>query len=424
MPACSESAVVRSPYPSETEQAPCEHARALETRNVNRFLSPTPVRAATLALVAALSGCTITSSDGLFSDKIDYRSQAQKTQPLEVPPDLTQLSREGRFQPQNGIVSATNYTNPSTAPAAQAAATQTVAPNAVGDLKMERNGNTRWLLSSRTPEQLWPLIEAFWKQHGFNLVTDSPEAGVMETDWAENRAKLPNDIIRNTIGKVFGSLYDTGERDKFRTRLERTPQGTEIYISHRGFEEVVTGQAREGTLWQPRKPDPGLEAEMLARLMVQLGSKEQEARDAVTATAPTPSAAPGGTPAASGPARARLLSDQPGAALQVDEPFDRAWRRVGLALDRSGFTVEDRDRANGIYYVRYADPKTAGEEEPNFFQKLFGAKGADTAPHRYRIQVQRGTTDRTTVSVLDSQGQPEKSDIGKGIVQLLVDDLK
>jgi outer membrane protein assembly factor BamC len=394
-------------------------------RNVNRFPPIRPVPAAALALALSLAGCS--SVENLLSgDKIDYRSAAAKTAPLEVPPDLTQLARDNRYQPQSGVVSATSFQNqPSAVPSVS---TQAVAPAQVGDVHVERQGNTRWLVTSQTPEQLWPQLRAFWQERGFNITIDSPEAGVMETDWAENRAKIPDDIIRRTLGKVLDSLYDTGLRDKFRTRVERTPQGTEIYISHRGMEEVLTGQARDNTVWKTRPSDPGLEAEMLSRLMVRLGAKEQEARAAVAAAAPASGAASGAaaTVAAgpAGPAHARLLTGQPAAALQVDEPFDRAWRRVGLSLDRTGFTVEDRDRANGIYYVRYADPKQAGKEEPNFFSKLFGGDKGAGAPQRYRIQVQRGGTENTTVSVLNPQGQPDNSDNAKQIISLLVEDLK
>jgi outer membrane protein assembly factor BamC len=394
-------------------------------RNVNRFPPIRPVPAAALALALSLAGCS--SVENLLSgDKIDYRSAAAKTAPLEVPPDLTQLARDNRYQPQSGVVSATSFQNqPSAVPSVS---TQAVAPAQVGDVHVERQGNTRWLVTSQTPEQLWPQLRAFWQERGFNITIDSPEAGVMETDWAENRAKIPDDIIRRTLGKVLDSLYDTGLRDKFRTRVERTPQGTEIYISHRGMEEVLTGQARDNTVWKTRPSDPGLEAEMLSRLMVRLGAKEQEARAAVAAAAPASGAASGAAAtvaaAPAGPAHARLLTGQPAAALQVDEPFDRAWRRVGLSLDRTGFTVEDRDRANGIYYVRYADPKQAGKEEPNFFSKLFGGDKGAGAPQRYRIQVQRGGTENTTVSVLNPQGQPDNSDNAKQIISLLVEDLK
>ena len=399
-------------------------------RNVNRPFSVTAVRAATLALAAMLSGCTMLSSVTGGDDKIDYRSQAQKTAPLEVPPDLTQLQREGRYQPQQGgVITASNYT-PATVPAAGAvaASTQAVAPQSVCDVRLERSGNTRWLVTSQAPEQVWPQVRAFWTQLGFNLATDSPETGVMETDWAENRAKLPNDLIRNTLGKLIDSLYSTGERDKFRTRVERTQAGTEITISHRGMEEVVNDKMSGTTQWQGRPSDASLEAEMLARLMVKLGAKEQEARAAVAtpsaATATTPPAAGATAPAApTGPARARLVSGQP-ATLQVDEPFDRAWRRVGLALDRTGFTVEDRDRANGIFYVRYADPKLAGKEEPGFFSRLFGRGDDKAAPVRYRIEVQRGQGTQTLVAVKNSAGQPETGDIGQRISGLLLEDLK
>jgi outer membrane protein assembly factor BamC len=257
------------------------------------------------------------------------------------------------------------------------------------------------------------LVRTFWKDSGFALVQDRADAGVLETDWAENRAKLPNDIVRRTVGRVFDSIFSTGELDKFRTRVERTPTGSDVFITHRGMQEVYTDQRKDSTVWQPRPADPQLEGEFLSRLMLKLGAKEEVAQTALT-------------PAASGPARARIVAGQPAATLQVDDNFDRAWRRVGLALDRSGFTVEDRDRAQGIYYVRYVDPKFAGREEPGFFSKLFsfgGKKADETQLARYRVAVKSDGT-KSTVSVLDAKGAPENGEVGKRIVGLLVDDLK
>ena len=278
---------------------------------------------------------------------------------------------------------------------------------------MVRAGNQRWLKTSLKPEQLWPLLRAFWQERGFTVTTDSAEVGVMETDWAENRSKLPQDGIRRMLGGVLNSLYDTGERDRFRTRVERAADGIEVYITHRGMEEVLQGQAKDQTTWRPRAADPQLEAEMLARLMLKLGAKEETARTSVVATAP-----------AAAPARARVLAGQPGAALEVDEAFDRAWRRVGVTLDRSGFTVEDRDRNAGLYFVRYVDPKLAAKDEPGFFSRLFG--GGDKAPAalgRYRINV-KAVGDKSQVNVLDSQGAADKGEVAQRIVSLLVDDLK
>jgi outer membrane protein assembly factor BamC len=123
------------------------------------------------------------------------------------------------------------------------------------------------------------------------------------------------------------------------------------------------------------------------------------------------------------PVRARILAGQSAATLQVDDNFDRAWRRVGLALDRSGFTVEDRDRAQGLYFVRYVDPKDIGKGEPGFFAKLFGTAGATVGPLRYRVQV-KGDGERSTVAVLNGQGAPEAGENGQRIVGLLLDELK
>jgi outer membrane protein assembly factor BamC len=392
---------------------------SLEKHFVTRFLASSPLRGAALLLamlpIAWLAGCS-TIEDFMSGDKLDYHSQGAKTPGLEVPPDLTQLARDSRYQtPSSGSVSATSFQAGAAAAAVATPQVVGVAPATVGDMTIERIGNTRWLKTSLTPDQLWPQLEAFWKERGFNLAQDQPTTGVMETDWAENRAKLPNDIIRNTIGKVFDSAYSTGERDKFRTRVERNGAGgSDVYISHRGMVETYIGEQKEQTVWQPRPADPQLEGEFLSRLMIKLGAKEEVAKASVDS-------APSGAP------RARLLSNQPGPTLQVDDNFDRAWRRVGLALDRSGFTVEDRDRAQGVYFVRYVDPRLAGREEPGFFGKLFnwgtGKKAEDGGPAKYRVVV-KAAGDACTVTVQNSQGAPENGDPGKRISTMLLDELK
>ncbi|WP_298824756.1 outer membrane protein assembly factor BamC [uncultured Piscinibacter sp.] len=375
---------------------------------MTRLSAHLPLRGAVLALGLALVGCS-TIENFVAGDKIDYRTAGNRTPGLEVPPDLTQLARDSRYLPAGGAVSAAAIQSAASAPATVQSAT-TVAPSQIGDVRIERQGSQRWLVTSLTPEQLWPRLQAFWKDNGFTLAIDQAATGIMETEWNENRAKLPQDVVRSTIGRVFDSLYSTGERDKFRTRVERTPAGSEVYISHRGAEEVYTSAQKESTVWQPRPADPQLEATFLARLMARLGVSEETAKTAV-ASAPVP------------PARARIVPNQPGATLQVDDSFERAWRRVGLALDRRGFTVEDRDRAQGLYFVRYIDPKDVGKTEPGFFAKLFGRDEAASSLARYRILV-KADGERANVSVQNAQGAPEPGETGQRIVALLLDELK
>lgn len=392
----------RTPEPA----ARAERPRAPETPFVTR-----PATLLLLAAAVSLGACS--SVENLLSgEKVDYRSAAAKGPALDVPPDLTQLSRDSRYTQSGGAISAAAYQAGASAPVV-VQSNGDVAPSQVGDVRLERQGNERWLVTATPPEQLWPRLQAFWKDSGFTLVVDDPAAGVMETEWNENRAKLPKDPLRAALGRVIDFLYSTSERDKFRTRIERGAGGTsEIYVTHRGMEEVYSSQQKETTVWQPRPADPQLEAEFLARLMMRLGVKEETAKAAVAAPAPVS-------------ARARVLQGQPGAALQVDDGFDRAWRRVGVALDRSGFTVEDRDRAQGLYFVRYIDPSRPQKADEGFFSKLFSFGKSDNVSTlaRYRIAV-KADGERSTVSVLTAQGAPETSETGRRIVSLLVEDLK
>jgi outer membrane protein assembly factor BamC len=379
---------------------------------MHALTSPFARSLSAVAALLALAGCS-TIDSFMQGDKIDYKSQSVKTAPLEIPPDLTQMQRDGRYLPAaGGSVSASVFQSGGAAAPTAVAAVAGVAPNAVGEMRVVREGNQRWLVVPMPAEQLWPQLRDFWTERGFSLVLDNAQAGVMETDWAENRSKIPQDVIRRTLGRALDTLYDTGERDRYRTRVERNGATSEVYISHRGMVEEYSGDRKESTVWTPRPADPNLEAEFLTRLMVKLGTKEQVAREVIA------------KPVATGPARARAVAGQP--ALQVDEAFDRAWRRVGLALDRGGFTVEDRDRNGGLYFVRYADPKNAATNaEPGFFAKLFsfGKSDSAAAPLRYRIAL-KAEGERTNVTVQNSQGAPESSDVGRRIVSLLVDDLK
>lgn len=355
------------------------------------------VKTGLIAMAVALSACSV-----LEGDKIDYKS-AQKGASLEVPPDLTQLSRESRYVVPGGPVSANSYAIGQTLPGVPTAAT------AIGDVRVERAGNQRWLVVNRPADQIWGPLRDFWQENGFLLAMDQPNLGIMETDWAENRAKIPTDVIRSTIGKLFDGAYSTSERDKFRTRLERSGTGgTEIYISHRGMQEVYANREQDQTVWQPRPADPELEAEFLRRLMVKLGAPQVQA------------AAAGNVAPARPTSRVAAVGNQP--VVLIDEGFDRAWRRVGLALDRTGFTVEDRDRSQGTYFVRYVPPN-ADKKDPGFLGKLFSRGEPATAPLKFRINL-KADGQTTTVSVLNAAGQPETSANAQRIVQVIADDLK
>ena len=371
-------------------------------------------------LVSLIAGC---SGPLIETKKIEYKSAGKAKLPsLEIPPDLTQPSRDERYVVPDiaGSKGPTTYSAYANERGEARVAPSTDVLPQVDDMRIERAGTQRWLVVSGSPEKLWPVVKEFWQEIGLLVNIELPEAGILETDWAENRAKLPQDFIRRTLGKVFDDVYSTAERDKFRTRLEQgvKPDTTEIYISHRGMVEMYVSEGKTETRWQPRPADPELEAEMLRRLMVRLGAQEARARILIAADQP--------------PERAKLSRAADGsAALMLEEPFDRAWRRVGLALDRIGFTVEDRDRSQGVYFVRYVDPEVDNKKKEDggllsrmmFWKERETNKDQPVRTAEYRIQVKK-EGDTNLVQLLTREGGVDGSATSRRIIGLLHEQLK
>ena len=354
--------------------------------------------------LAVLAGCSV-----FEEDKINYKS-ASKGGSLDVPPDLTQLRRDSRYMLESRSATASGFANAQTSVRESGTAV-----NALGPVRIERSGNQRWLVVNQSAEKVWDSVREFWTSNGFVLSTDAADLGIMETDWAENRAKIPQDFLRRTLGKVLDGLYSSGERDRYRTRIERNNSGgVDIFITHRGMVEEYADSGKTKTVWMPRPADPELEIEFMRRLMVKLGATPQQAQQAQALPATT---------AASTAALAQLvtLGGQP--ALALADPIDRAWRRTGLALDRGGFTVEDRDRSRGLFDVRYVAP-TANKEEPGFFSRIFSSKAASASgPRRYQIQL-TANGETTELRVRGQDGQVASAQDVQNILQLLLTQLR
>lgn len=378
-----------------------------------------------LACSAAVLLSACSSGELVQSDTIDYKS-ARKAPTLEVPPDLVSPGQDERYAIPGE--STTTYSAWQGGQRIARAGSNSVLKE-VDNMRIERLGNQRWLLVNGNAEKLWPEIKMFWEQLGFVLATDRPDIGMMETDWAEDRAKIPQDFIRKTIGKVFDSVFSTGTRDRFRTRLEtgRQPGSIEIYITHRGMEEVYRDKNKDSTIWQPRTPDPALESEMLRRLMVYLGADAQRAGQQLQASA-AGSGEQGAVSAAAsgGSASARLLLDDSQMPhIALNEAFDRAWRSVGLALDHAGFTVEDRDRSQGLYFVRYIDSDRSNEKKGFFSSLAFWRSKDKTLNEEAQYRIALGASGNSAqIHVQDNNGQPDRSETARRILTLLHEALR
>jgi outer membrane protein assembly factor BamC len=372
-----------------------------------------------------LGGCSITEELN-DRNKIDYKS-AGKLPPLDIPPDLNTVKTDDRFKvPERADRTLSGFEKGKAAGTPVTTTSSSLLPsNNVA--RIERAGSQRWLTVALPAEKVWPVLREFWQESGFMVEAENQTTGILETSWAENRAKLPQDLLRRTLGRVAEGLYSTSERDRFRSRIERgtAANSTEIYISHRGMVEVYSDNSRkDDTRWQTRPSDPELEVEFLQRLLVKLGATKDQAQSTVAGVAQQDKAQMAAANATSTSAAA--LSQ-----ISLSEPFDRAWRRVGLALDRTGFTVEDRDRTQGLYFVRYIDPEVemanVTGKKPGFFGNFFTSAAKPTTPSQYRIKV-AGAAAQTQVNVLNKEGK-EISDAAElktanKIMALLLDQLK
>lgn len=369
-----------------------------------------------------LSGCGAKKLDNYLPDRrVEYKKAREAEENLELPPDLAGASFNDALDVP-GAVGTTTYSAYAGERQArrQIASSGQVLPEIAG-VSLERAGDRRWLEIDAAPAAVWPKLVAFWRQQGILLAEQDPAVGTMKTDWLENRAEIRQDFVTNMLRKVADGLYATSTRDQYRVRLEAgASRGTsEVYLTHRAMEErLVRNTVGEGatTVWEPAPSDPGKEAEMLRRLMLHLGVSDRSAERML---------AGGGSPAAAGRAgsAARLVSGAAGTALVIPEAFRRAWRQTGLALDRSGFAVEDRDRSAGVFFVRYDDP-TKGQQKKGLLSKLAFWSGGDE-PDRaktYQVRVQ-GDDQESRVTVHDEAGRPDTSATAEQILALIKEQL-
>ncbi len=372
-----------------------------------------------------LAACGGSGSNSVIPDKsVEYKRERQAERNLEIPPDLTSDRINDRMSvPDNFGDASTSYTEYLTDRRARGVdqGARRVADGAVlpdiRNVAVRRDGDARWLVVDAPVEETWQRVVDYWQENGILMLEQDPTVGIMRTSWLENRAEIARDFVTDTIRRVLDGLYEVGTRDQYRLRFERTPDdGTEIYLTHSGMQEQVVEASVgdvESTIWVPRERDPELEVEMLRRLMVYLGAADDRARAQLAA---------GGR--RSTEPRSQLLNTADGTQLLIDDGFDRSWRLVGLALDRVGFAVEDRDRSQGTYYVRYKDPSKEGADKGLLARLKFWSDDTDVdGANRYQVRV--GARDGgTLVMVANEQGGAEQSPTAVRILTLLQEQIR
>ena len=313
----------------------------------------------TLALIS-LTACSGSKKD---QPKLDYQTQNRKIVNLEVPPDLTNPDQGNLYQipAGSGAVRASDLKGRNNG--VQQPANQAVLKSVKG-VRLERDGSQRWLVvDGKSPAELWPLLKVFWQENGFDIKSEEPAIGQMETEWAENRAKIPQDSLRRLFAKVgLGGIYSTSERDKFIIRVEQGKNGTaDVFFAHKGMQEVYGDKKKDTTVWQPRPNDPNLEAAFLARFMQYLGVDAKQAENALGQSI-------------NAPRSAGDLAKVDNGTLLLNGDYGRNWRRTALALDRIGLNVLGQNIERHAFLVQQApnESDAVSTKKPGFFGRMLG----------------------------------------------------
>lgn len=342
------------------------------------------------SVLVVLSGCSSVDNFVDTTNSINYKN-SQSTKTLDFPPDLTAPEFDSAFAlPSGGSVTASAVNNQSQSRSGVAGADNVLPTSA--DMRMGVSGNVRWLEVDAAANTLWPQIRNFWRTLGVQVKRDEPRVGIMETDWAENRAGLPMDWLRKALGKTFQGTFDAGTRDQYRVRLERpSANKTKIYLSHKGAEQMVTDT---GVFWQLRPSKPELEAEMLNRLQAFLqGDKYSATKNTSESDAVQTSS------------QVNLVSEDGSYILKVGEAYPKAWVRTGIMLDRMGLVVESRNQGKGFLNVVYSGDESV-ENTGGFFSRMFKGKTTFLAKSsKYQIHM-RDAGRMTEIRVMDEDGEP------------------
>lgn len=387
----------------------------------------------TLICLGLLSGCTIPGH--LFeSKKTDYKAEATTHNGLDVPPDLSPVQTDDRFAipESSATLSQYNQTKRNSPQLLESTDNSAVLPTFSNKVTLQHDGDQRWLLIHQSAEQVWPVLEAFWAENGVKLQSDNPKIGVMETEWTDNHNASPQGTLGKMMNTVVSNLFSSPVRDQFRLRIERVDAThTELYLFHKRVEEVLNHDSHTGGLWQPMPDNREIETEYLKKLAVKLGESSEQADTLVSAATTLPSADKATdtstTPTVNHGAQLNTAAEN-SVTITMPDSFDRAWRRVGLALDRSAFTVEDRDRATGVYFIRYTTDEENRKKATGqgFFSKLAFWRSEDKTQdtQTYRLTVTSVSGRGTTVDLRNKDETKANPDTTKRILTLIYDQLR
>ena len=248
--------------------------------------------------------------------------------------------------------------------------------------RIKREESIRWLEIDLPPADVWLAVRDFWLNQGFTLEIELPEAGIIETGWQQDRTQVLGTGLTRYLDIALERINDTGIRHRFRTLIEPgdTPGSTSVFVAFRGIKQEQNGD------FTPLEVDVTREAEMLRRLLLSFRLPEESVATLEQFEQQT---------------IVNDLYEKNAHILVILRGRDQAWRRLQLALDRSGFTVTDSDFASGNIVLLLAEPAKDPDSE-GLLDVLFSSD--DEAATSYEVVLQVRYDNENTTQIIAPDG--------------------
>ena len=309
-----------------------------------------------LASIFCVSVLAVACSTNTINTQADYGQAAPRsTSDLTMPPGLTAPDTSSNYKMLNNQQLNEGY-----------------ALNQIKDMQIVQGGSERWLvIKNKSVNQVWPMMQAFLNQQGMPIKYQNKSVGLIQTDWSARNTTVKETGARALFDWIgMGAQYSLDSKYMYRINLWQNESNTQIFVTNYQMDEVypncsknlnqtikITPSDAQATKWMPVPPNPQMELGFLLQFMAFAGLSPDEVKQVIAAVAATESA----------PAEARLQST----TLVIDDQFDRAWWRTGIALERAGLGVTDKNRTTGEYYV-YPLQATVDNPDPGVFDRWFG----------------------------------------------------
>ncbi len=334
------------------------------------------LRVAVIAMTSALSACSMLPDlSETFPDRSKYYLEAREMAELKLPEGMTRSSLNDLYVLPDAV------DGPLMAEEDQLMPKPLVASDAEQFVRVQALDGESWIVMELSTGQAWPRVRAFFEGNRLPLQQVDGQAGVLETNWLTSKTD-PSVVERYQIAVQPGVQPATAEIHVQQKASSRDDMETIV------LDWDTVSDASERERWMVME---------LANYLVQDSSSAS-----VSLLAQGISEA----------SRVKVVEEAGMPAfIELQLGFDRAWAAMTLALKKTQFEVDDRNRSQGRYFMTYKPVASEEDGQSGFWSSLFGGD-AEQIKHfgtTFQLVLRQLNKDTVTIELVPEQaGFPEE----------------